>query len=90
MKDKVKTSIIIDRKLWEEFKSKVASERGLKGLSQAVEEAIEDEVSEVLIIKTFEDLLKQMGKMSLTISPVRPRVTTDAGKAVREMRKSRS
>lgn len=86
MKDKVKTSIMIDRKLWEEFRSRVGSEKGLKMLSKAIEEAIEEEVSESLLIEELSKMLGPKGELPLTVAPVRPKLATDAGKAVREMR----
>ena len=89
MRDKIKTSIMIDRELWEEFKSKVGSERGLRGLSRAVEEAIEDEISDILVIRALGKLLKHVREIPLVISPVRPKVVTDAGKTIKEMRGSR-
>ena len=86
---KVKTSIVVDRELWEEFRSRVAGERGLKGLSQAVEEAIEDEVGDILVARTLEKMLRDEGvKSPVRISPVRPRIATDAGESVRELRDS--
>ncbi|NHV98458.1 MAG: hypothetical protein HA496_02285, partial [Thaumarchaeota archaeon] len=48
MTRKIKTSIVIDGDLWERFKTKVVGEKGLKGLSKAVEEAIEEELCEDL------------------------------------------
>ena len=45
-KRKVKTTIVIDRRLWEEFKARVGAERGLRTISRAVEEALEDEINE--------------------------------------------
>jgi metal-responsive CopG/Arc/MetJ family transcriptional regulator len=89
MRDKVKTSIIIDRKLWEEFKSRIASEKGLKSLSRAIEEAIEEEISDILIIEAFKDQLRK-GETPLIITPVKPRIATNAGKIVRELRDSRT
>jgi hypothetical protein len=32
MVKKIKTSIVIDRNIWEKFKTKVVGEKGLKGL----------------------------------------------------------
>ena len=90
MRDKIKTSIVVDRQLWEEFKSKVGSERGLKALSRVVEEVIEEEVCERLIIKALEEIMEFKGELPLMISPVKPRVKTDAGKIVRELRESRA
>ena len=34
MGDKIKTSISVDKKLWERFRSKIGDERGLKKLSE--------------------------------------------------------
>ncbi len=89
MKDKIKTSIIIDRELWEGFKSKIGEEGGLKALSQAIEEAIKDEISESLIIKALEDFLEPGTEIPLVISPLKPKITTSAGGVMREMRDSR-
>ena len=89
MSDKIKTSIMISRELWEKFKSKVGSERGLKALSQAIEEAVEEEVCEGLIIRALEEMLGDSKEIPLAVSPVKPRATTDAGKAVRELRELR-
>ena len=86
--EKIKTSVTIDRKLWEELKLKVGSRGGLKALSRAVEEAIEEEVADLLIIEALEREVK-IEELPLTISPVKPRVATDAGKSVRELRELR-
>jgi metal-responsive CopG/Arc/MetJ family transcriptional regulator len=43
---KKKISIIIDRDLWERFKTKVISEKGLKELSKTIEEAIKEKLCE--------------------------------------------
>ena len=90
MSDKIKTSIVVDRELWEEFKSRVSSERGLKALSNAVEEVIEEEVCEKLLIKALEEMIGSGIELPLTITPVKPRVKTDAGEVVRELRVSRA
>jgi hypothetical protein len=37
---KIKTSILVDRELWEKFRQKISSEQGPRQLSKAVEEAI--------------------------------------------------
>jgi hypothetical protein len=88
MVKKIKTSIVIDRNIWEKFKTKVVGEKGLKGLSEAVEEAIEEELCEDLMIEALEELLGSE-KPPLVITPVRPEIQTDAGKVVRELRDSR-
>ena len=85
MGDKIKTSISVDKKLWERFRSRIGDERGLKKLSQAVEEALEEELSEDLIIEVLERLLGPE-KLPLTITPVEPKARTNAGKTVRELR----
>jgi len=90
MGGKVKTSIVIDSDLWEEFKSRVGSEKGMKALSRAIEEAIEEEIPERLVIKALEELIEFKEKLPLVISPIKPKVKTDAGKTVRELRESRT
>lgn len=87
---RIKTSIMVDRELWEEFKSRVVAEKGLRGLSRALEEAVEEEVSDILVARALENMLKSLSlKPPRIVSPVKPRVTTDAGKTVRELRGSR-
>jgi hypothetical protein len=88
MTRKIKTSIVIDGDLWERFKAKVVGEKGLKGLSKAVEEAIGEELCEDLMIEALEGLLGSE-KTPLLITPVKPETQTDAGKVVRELRDSR-
>jgi acyl-CoA synthetase (AMP-forming)/AMP-acid ligase II len=88
MNKKIKTSIVIDKDLWDRFKSKVVGEKGLKGLSKAVEEAIEEELCEDLIVEALEGLLGSE-KPPLAITPVESATKTDAGKVVRELRDSR-
>ncbi len=58
-------------------------------LSNAIEEAVEEETSEPPVIDALEKLLKPKANIPLTISPVKPRVATDSGKVVKEMRNSR-
>jgi hypothetical protein len=88
MTRKIKTSIVIDGDLWERFKTKVVGEKGLKGLSKAVEEAIEEQLCEDLMIEALEGLLGSE-KPPLVVAPVKPEAQTDAGKVVRELRDSR-
>ena len=90
MENKIKTSIMVDRELWEEFKSRVGSERGLKALSRVIEEAIEEEICERLVIKALEEIMEPKGELPLMISPVKPRVETNSGKVVKELRESRT
>ena len=89
--DKIKTSIVINRRLWEEFKTRVVAEKGAKSLSRAIEEAIKEEVGDALVIKALEGMLRDLGLKPLgAITPVKPRVATDAGKTVGELRDSRA
>jgi hypothetical protein len=85
---KKKISIIIDRDLWERFKTKVENEKGLKELSKAVEEVIEEKLCEDSMIEALEKLLGSE-KPPLVITPVKPKIHTNAGKTVRELRDSR-
>jgi len=85
MARKVKTSIMIDADVWEEFKVLASTRRGLKGISEAVEEALEEELSERAVA---EALAKMDGKKirDLQVKPVKPKIATSAGKAIAEMR----
>jgi hypothetical protein len=85
---KKKISIIIDRDLWERFKTKVISEKGLKELSKTIEEAIKEKLCEDSMIEALEKLLGSE-KPPLVITPVKPKIQTNAGKTVRELRDSR-
>jgi hypothetical protein len=85
---KKKISIIIDRDLWERFKTKIIGKKDLKELNKAVEEAIKEKLCEDLIVETIEELLGSE-KPPLVITPVKPKIQTDAGKTVRELRDSR-
>ena len=82
---KKKISIVIDRDLWERFKTKVENEKGLEELSKAVEEVIEEKICEDLIIEALEEFLSSE-KPPLVITPVKPEIQTDTGKSVRELR----
>lgn len=82
----MKTSIVIDSDLWEEFKPRVGSKKGMKALSRAIKE----EIPERLIIEALKELIGFKEKLPLVISPVKPKVKNDAGKTVRELRRSRT
>lgn len=88
MSSKIKTSIVIDKNLWEKFKLKVSAEKGLKHLSKAVEEAIEEDLCESIIINALEEMLPDV-RYSIEVRLVKPRIETKAEKAIREMRDSR-
>jgi 16S rRNA C967 or C1407 C5-methylase (RsmB/RsmF family) len=84
---KKKISIVIDRDLWERFKTKIIGKKDLKELNKAVEEAIKEKLCEDLIIEALEEFLSSE-KPPLVITPVKPRIQIDAGKTVRELRDS--
>jgi len=85
MKDKIKTSIMIDEELWETFKVKASSKKGLKGVSRAVEEALEEELSEQVVTEALENMCPRRSS-DLEVKPVKPTVATSAGKVIRELR----
>ncbi|BBE42136.1 hypothetical protein NAS2_0747 [Conexivisphaera calida] len=87
----MKISAVVDRELWEEFRSRVAEERGLRGVSRAVEEAVEEGMCDVLVARALEEILRKEGaEPPMRISPVRPRTATDAGGSISEMRGERA
>jgi len=85
MGDRVKTSLLINRELWEEFKLKVGSRVGLRALSRAVEELLEEGVAERVVAEELSKMLKVPAP--LEVKPVKPRIPTDAGRAVKELRR---
>ena len=82
---KIKTSIMIDSDVWEMFKIQASSKRGLKGISQAVEEALEEELSEKTVAQTLSNMCTRK-TADIQIKPVKPKIPTSAGKVIREMR----
>ncbi|MEM2104474.1 MAG: hypothetical protein QXR63_06050 [Candidatus Bathyarchaeia archaeon] len=87
MTGKIKTSILIDKDLWKKFKLKANVEEGLKGVSKAVEEALEEELSDLTVAKALENMTSETIR-TIEVSPIRPKVKTSAGKIVRELRDS--
>jgi len=83
--DKVKTTIVVDRKIWEAFKAKIALERGLRDLSKAVEDALREELCELMVVEMLSEYLKESG-LKTTVNPVKPRIPSDSGMIVREIR----
>lgn len=81
----MKTSLLINRELWEEFKLKVGSRVGLRALSRAVEELLEEGVAERVVAEELSKMLKVPAP--LEVKPVKPRIPTDAGRAVKELRR---
>lgn len=85
MTGKVKTSIMIDADVWEEFKIFASSKKGLKGISEAVEEALEEELAEKTVTEAFTKMQSAKTR-DLTVKPIKPKVITSAGKVISEMR----
>lgn len=59
MGGKIRVSIIVDRDLWEKFKERVVSELGPRQLSRAVEEAIREELVEIMLLSEIEEELPE-------------------------------
>ena len=88
MKGKIKTSIVVDKNLWEMFKAKASSKMGLKGISMSVEEALEEELSSKVVAEALEKM--HSGKLTdLSVRPVKPKTATSAGKIIGELRAQR-
>jgi len=85
MGDRVKTSLLVNRELWEEFKLRVSTWVKLRALSRAVEELLEEGVAERVVAEELSKMLKVPAP--LEVKPVKPRVPTDARREVRELRK---
>jgi post-segregation antitoxin (ccd killing protein) len=83
---KVKTSIYVDRDLWERYKSSVLG-RGLE-ISRALEELMEEDLPEYLLEKAVERLGEEAW-YEIDFEPVKPREGTVSA-YVRAMRDERS
>ncbi len=84
---KIKTSILINEDLWKKFKLKANVEEGLKGVSKAVEKALEEELSGLVVAKALENIISETIK-TIDVSPIGSKVRASAGKVVRELRDS--
>jgi len=82
---KIKTSIMVDENLWKMFKVKASSKMGLKGVSGAVEEALEEELSEKVVAEALERMCSEKSA-ELEVKPVKPKFATSAGKVISELR----
>ncbi len=85
MTDKIKTSIMIDEEIWETFKAKASSKKGLRGISKAVEEALEEELSEKTVTEALENMYTRK-PTDLQVKPIKPKIATSAGKVISELR----
>ena len=70
------------------LKKKIISSYGPRCLSKAVEEAIEEELVELIVVREIDASLSKE-KIFTTATPVKPRVKTKAEEVVREIRGSR-
>jgi hypothetical protein len=84
---KIKTSILINEELWRKIKLEATAEAGLKGVSKLVEEALEEELSELAVAKVLENMVPT-GTRTLEVTPVKPKVKTSAGEIIRKLRDS--
>jgi hypothetical protein len=87
MIDRVKTTIVIDRELWNRFKARLLEE-GVEEVSRAIEEVIREELSEDYIADAIRELLGTTPPIE--VKPIKPLVETSAGRVVRELRNERT
>ncbi len=89
---KVKTTIIVNEKVWNQFKETISSRYGShRNLSSAVEQAIKC-FNAAELLNSFSDAMGFDAKIYPSIRDVenrRPKLRTSAGKIVREMRDER-
>jgi hypothetical protein len=85
--DRVKTTIVIDRELWNKFKVRLLEE-GVEEVSRAIEEVIREELSEDYIADAIRELLGVIPPIE--VKPIKPLVETNAGRVVRELRNERT
>jgi hypothetical protein len=85
MRGKIKTSIMIDEDIWETFKVKASSKKGLRGISRAVEAALEEEIGEKVVAEALENMQPRRPS-DLEVKPVKPKIATSAGKVISELR----
>lgn len=89
---KVKTTIIVNEKVWNQFKETISSRYGShRNLSSAVEQAIKC-FNAVELLNSFSDAMRFDTKIYPSIRDVenrRPKLKRSAGKIVREMRDER-
>lgn len=86
----VKTSFIIDEKIWNDFKMVVLNRYGTKKLSSAVEEALKAFNTLAIIEELSENLGLEISYFSSKeLKEKRPAVKASAGATVREMRDRR-
>ena len=85
MGEKIKTTIVVDRDLWNKFKAWLL-EKSVDEVSNVIEKLIKEELMlgiDSALIKLIENGLVQV------VEPVKPLVRTSAEEVVRELRESR-
>jgi len=85
MGKKVKTTIVVDRDLWNKFKAKLLEE-GVNDVSSVIEELIKEE-----LMLSIDNALSKLieNKLIQIIEPVKPSTKTSAEEVIRELRESR-
>jgi len=87
MSGKIKTSIVIDRRLWYKFRARLLEE-GIEEISGVLEELVREELLEDYVSHSLEEMLD--GELPEEVRPVRPLVETRAESIVRELRGGRT
>jgi len=82
---KIKTTIVVDKDLWNKFKARLLEE-GIDEVSSVIEELIREEIFDKVV-----DGLSNLvgGELVQDIEPVKPLTETAAENVVRELRESR-
>ena len=85
MGEKIKTTIVVDRDLWNKFKAWLL-EKSVDEVSSVIEKLIKEE----LMLGIDSALIKLIGnELIQVVEPVKPLVRTSAEEVVRELRESR-
>jgi len=85
MGEKIKTTIVVDRDLWNKFKAWLL-EKSVDEVSNVIEKLIKEE----LMLGIDSALIKLIGnELVQVVEPVKPLVRTSAEEVVRELRESR-
>jgi len=85
MGEKIKTTIVVDRDLWNKFKAWLL-EKSVDKVSSVIEKLIKEE----LMLGIDSALIKLIGnELVQVVEPVKPLVRTSAEEVVRELRESR-
>ncbi|MCC6010126.1 MAG: hypothetical protein GU361_02800 [Desulfurococcales archaeon] len=86
MDRKVKTTIVVDKDLWNKFKSRLLEE-GIDEVSGIIEEMIREELVVEKVVEGLSELVND--ELIQNVEPVKPLVETAAEKIVKELREPR-